>query len=105
MRTPPFPHVDAAVVTPEGRRHFHVTGQTARALLALVDAGPRGCTAQEVSSWALRFAAYCHVMIHENDLNIVTEREEHHGGWHGRHVLKDHVEILRVVGLDRKVAA
>ena len=77
-------------------RQITVTGQNARALLALVEAGPKGCTALEVSTWAYRFAAYTFVLIHEHGLNIVTEREEHPGGWHGRHILLDRVTIVSV---------
>lgn len=85
--------VSARVVTADGVRRFVVGGQTARALMALVKAGPRGCTALEVSTWALRFAAYCHDLIHKHGLNIITMREDHPGGWHGRHVLLDTVTI------------
>jgi hypothetical protein len=42
------PTIDA--IGPFGR--FTVTGQTARALVALVKAGPAGVTALEVNSWA-----------------------------------------------------
>jgi hypothetical protein len=35
-------------------------GQEARALVALAEAGTRGVSALEVSSWAYRFAAYCY---------------------------------------------
>lgn len=74
-----------------------VAGQTARALLALVKAGPRGVTALEVSSWALRFAAYTFELRHDHHLDIETVREEHDGGWHGRHVLRTPVRIVRVI--------
>ncbi len=92
-----WPMVRACVLSPDGPRIVTVTGQTARALLALVAAGPKGRTALEVSSWALRFAAYCHVLRRDCGLNIVTEHEDHDTGWHGRHVLMDRVRILAVV--------
>lgn len=76
--------------------HFHVTGQTAKALLALVDAGPNGVTALEVATWAYRFAAYCHELRRKHDLSIRTDRETHPGGWHGRHVLESDVQIVSV---------
>jgi hypothetical protein len=75
-------------------RPFTVRGQTARSLLALVEAGPEGRTSLEVSSWALRFAAYTHDLIKKHGLDIVTIREDHAGGWHGRHVLRSEVEIV-----------
>jgi len=73
---------------------FTVTGQTARALVALVSAGDKGITAAEVSSWALRLAAYCHDLRRKHGLSIDTIREKHAGGWHGRHVLGSPVEIV-----------
>lgn len=76
---------------------LRVSGQTARALLALVAAGPRGVTALEVSSWALRFAAYTFELRHLYRLNIETIREDHAGGWHGRHVLRTQVRIVRII--------
>jgi len=75
-------------------REIEVHGQTARALVALVEAGPRGCTALEVSTWAYRFAAYCHELRHRYRLAIRCDREEHLGGWHGRHTLESPVEVL-----------
>lgn len=86
--------ISAIVYEPSGPRRIIVRGQTARALDALVKAGPKGCTALEVSTWALRFAAYCHDLIHKHGLAIRTDREEHPGGWHGRHVLESRVVIV-----------
>jgi hypothetical protein len=40
-------------------RTFEVTGQTARALIALVLAGERGCTSLEVSSWRFDSPTTC----------------------------------------------
>ena len=79
-------------IGPFGR--FTVTGQTARALVALVKAGPAGLTALEVNSWAYRLGAYVHLLRRDNGLAIVTEREKHDGGWHGRYVLCCPVTLL-----------
>lgn len=79
-----------------GNRPFTTVGQTARTLLALNDARPHGRTALEVSTWALRFAAYCHDLKRKHGLVIVTEREAHPGGWHGRHHLVTPVRIVSV---------
>lgn len=80
-------------------RTFEVKGrQTARALLALVEAGEDGVTALEVSGWAYRFAAYCWELRHRHGLEIVTMAEKHSGGWHGRHVLRTPVEIISIDG-------
>jgi len=88
----------ARVATPAGARDITVTGQTARSLVALVEAGPKGRTALEVSTWALRFAAYCHDLTRKHGLTIVCHREDHPGGWHGRHELRDRVTILATEG-------
>jgi hypothetical protein len=73
---------------------FTVRGQTARSLLALVKAGLSGVTALEVTCWALRFSAYCFDLRHRHGLVIDTIRENHDGGWHGRHVLRSPVQIV-----------
>jgi hypothetical protein len=73
-----------------------IRGQTARALLALVEAGERGVTALECSTWAYRLAASCYDLRLDYGLAIRCEREEHPGGWHGRHALDTPVEIVTV---------
>ena len=77
---------------------FIVHGQTGRSLRALVASGEKGVTALEVTSWAFRFAAYCHDLRHNHSLIIETMRENHDGGWHGRHVLRSPVTILEDAG-------
>ncbi len=97
--------VTAIVTDGDGQRQFTVIGQKAKTLLALVEAGARGVTALEVSSWALRLAAYCHFLQRDHGLSIVCQRENHVGGWHGRHCLISRVTIVRVVGVEKKEAA
>ena len=86
-------YVEAVAHEPGLDRPFVVRGQTAKALIALVNGGDRGVTALEVATWAFRFAAYCHDLRTRYGLAIRTEREEHPGGWHGRHVLETPVTI------------
>jgi hypothetical protein len=74
-----------------------VSGQTARALLALVNAAGRGVTALEVSTWALRLAAYVHC-LRRLGIAVTMLREPHPGGWHGRYVLASPVTVQRVNG-------
>jgi hypothetical protein len=88
--------LDVAVSENGKERFFTVRGQTAKALWALIGAGSRGCTALEAASWAYRFAAYCHDLIHKHGLVIRTDKEPHEGGWHGRHVLVSNVRICDV---------
>lgn len=73
-------------------------GQTAKALLALAEAGDKGVTALECGTWAYRLAAYTHFLRRDYGLSIRTDREDHVGGWHGRHVLETPVRIVRVLG-------
>jgi hypothetical protein len=79
-------------IGPHGR--FTVTGQDARTLLALVQAGPRGVTALEVGSWAFRLAAYVHRLRAGHWLGIETVREAHPGGTHARYILRSPVELV-----------
>lgn len=70
-----------------------LTGRCAQTLWHLVKAGEKGITAAEVSSWALRLGAYVHILRHDYGLHIVTIREPHDGGYHGRYILLSAVEI------------
>jgi hypothetical protein len=90
----PKPICTAEIIEDNDRRRFTVIGQEARTLVALVKAGQKGCTALEVSSWALRFAAYTHNLRHGHGLDIITQHEQHDGGWHGRHILTTPVNII-----------
>lgn len=98
-------YVEASMPTSEGERRFIVRGQTAKALIALVSEGDRGVSALEVASWAYRLAAYCHELRSRHGLAIRTEREEHSGGWHGRHVLESPVRIVFVADPEQEEGA
>jgi hypothetical protein len=98
-------YVEAIAYMPEGERRIVVRGQTAKSLVALVCAGDRGTTALEVAAWALRFAAYCYELRTRYGLAIRTEREEHPGGWHGRHVLETPVRIVLVADPEQEAEA
>jgi hypothetical protein len=98
-------YVEAIALTVEGDRRFIVRGQTAKALIAMVNGGDRGVTAPEAASWAYRFAAYCHELRTRYGLSIRTDREEHQGGWHGRHVLETPVKILLVADPEQEADA
>ncbi len=74
-------HIDGAEKT------ISLTGQLARTLIALVQAGRHGVTALEMSTWAYRLGAYVHNLRHDYGLEIETRREEHPNGWHARYVL------------------
>ena len=91
----PKPRTRAALqaIGPDGLA-FTVKGQTAKALRALVEAGVTGVTALEVTTWALRLAAYVHDLRKRHGLTIETLREGHEGGWHGRYVLRAAVRLV-----------
>ena len=73
--------IHATVYEFGNRRSITATGQTAKALLALVEAGPKGVTAFEAVTWAYRLAAYCHDLRRKHGLSVRTDKESHPGGW------------------------
>ena len=76
-------------------RRIIVTGRRyIQALKALVDAGPRGVTALEMSSWALRLGHYIFILRRTHGLLIETLREDHDGGTHARYRLISDVNIV-----------
>ena len=84
------------------RREIEVTGRYAQTLRALVEAGNRGTTALEMSSWALRLSHYIFILRTRDGLDIETRNEPHDGGTHGRYFLLSQVEII---GSDGRAAA
>lgn len=84
---------------------FTVTGQSARALMALVAAGEGGVTAFEVAGWAYRLGAYVFDLRYRHGLAIETLREPHEGGWHARYVLRSPVRIEELFGSIKERAA
>lgn len=93
---PPQKRLVVKATGPEGQP-FTVTGQTARALLALVKAGAAGVTALEIASWAFRLSHYVMVLRHKHRLAIPMLWEAHEGGKHGRYVLRSTVTILEII--------
>ena len=75
-------------------RPLRLTGRYAQTLRALIEAGDRGVTALEISTWALRLSHYVFVLRREHGLEIEMQREPHDGGWHGRYFLRTPVCIL-----------
>ncbi len=80
-------------ITPHGRIVISAR-QERRALAALVEAGNKGVTALELSSWALRLAAYIHNLRTVYGLTIEMVREPHDEGWHGRYVLHTPCKVI-----------
>jgi hypothetical protein len=93
--------IKAAAQDPGGEvRSIVCTGQVGRTLRALVEAGPRGVTSLEISTWALRTSHYVFILRRRHGLDIETVREPHDGpagpGTHGRYILKTPVRIIEV---------
>ena len=103
--TAPKLYVEAIAYLPDGERQFIVRGQTGKALVALVAGGDRGVSALEVATWAYRLAGYCYFLRRDFGLSIRTEREDHPGGWHGRHVLETPVRIVFVADPEQEAEA
>ncbi|WP_420821300.1 winged helix domain-containing protein [Pseudopontixanthobacter vadosimaris] len=76
-----------------------MTGQTARTLLALVNAGATGVTALEVASWAFRLSHSVMVLRHKHRLAIPMKWEAHERSKHGRYVLRSTVTIIEVTSV------
>lgn len=77
-------------------RKLLLTGREAQTLGWLALKSEAGVTAQEVSTWALRLAAYVHLLRHKHGLAIKTIREPHEGGEHARYALTVQVDIEAV---------
>ncbi|MEO6608254.1 MAG: hypothetical protein ABIN69_07265 [Aestuariivirga sp.] len=77
------------------------TGREGQSLIALVSAGPRGITSLETfkAGWAVRLGAYI-FDLKKMGVPIVTTREPHDGGNHGRYSLSGPVTILSISGGD-----
>lgn len=82
------------IVEPDNVHERQACGRVAQTIVALVAAKAKGITAAEMSCWAYRLGAYVHILRHDYGLDIVTLREEHDGGFHGRYVLITPVEII-----------
>src|SRR5687768_16404404 len=78
-----------------GDRTVTANGREAQALVALVEYGPAGISSLEMgrAGWAIRLAAYVHD-LKRMGVPIVTEREAHEGGNHGRYRLAGPVTII-----------
>ena len=80
---------------------FRLCGQKAKTLRCLVERKEAGCNAMQIAkTFALRLSEYIRASRHDglaggHNLNIVTNKEFHFGGWHGKYILRDRVELLK----------
>ena len=103
-RTPKRLTVTARAILPEGEKLIKVTGQVARTLTALVEAGDGGVSTLEAINDGLsyRFSAYAQVLRKGHGLIISAEREGHApasggSGWHARYRLACPVELVEII--------
>ena len=74
-----------------------VSGQVARVLLALVEAGEVGITPLARETWSLRLWDHVRKLKNRCSLVIVTLREKHDEGCHARYILRSTVTIVEVI--------
>ncbi len=82
-------------------REIEATGRYGQTLKALIEAGDKGVTALEISSWALRLSHYVDILRKDERyrLHIETQLEEHEvegmgAGRHARYFLRDRVRLV-----------
>lgn len=84
-------------------------GRIRQTLEALIEAGERGTTSLEMSSWALRLGHFVFVLRRQHGLMISTEREGHDigeiSGFHARYRLLSKVRALDAAEIRERVTA
>lgn len=93
--------IDCWVFEERGKRHVTLSGQVARTLVTLLEAGGEGCTARDASDWSYRFSSYVHQLRHRHGLRITTAAETHPNGRHARYFLETTVRVSRAEWLPR----
>ena len=75
------------------------TGREAQTIIALINAGPKGIISLETfqAGWAVRLGAYV-FDPKTMGVSIVTTREAHDGGKHGRYTRSGPVVLVLVSG-------
>jgi len=94
MRRPSYTF---SLETTEGLRNIRLVGRFAQTAEALIKAGPRGVTALDLSSWAVRLSHYIFILRKDYGVDITTKMEPHDGpfpGRHGRYVLKSPLHLV-----------
>ena len=85
----------------DGRKALNVQGRQLQTAQALVEAGPKGINAAEMSTWALRLGHYIFVLRNAG-LEIVTNKVKFENGWYGQYVLITKVESIEVITSPQK---
>jgi|GEM_PF-2202369 len=76
---------------------FTVSGQIAKVLLALLNAGEAGITPLSRETWSLRLSDHVRTLKNRHGLVIVTLWAKHDEGRHARYVLRSTVTITEVI--------
>ena len=92
----PRKRIVVKAVGPSGQS-FTVSGQIAKVLLALVEAGEAGITPLARETWSLRLSDHVRTLKNRHGLVIVTLWGKHDEGRHARYVLRSTVTIIEVI--------
>lgn len=92
----PRKRIVVKAIGPSGQP-FTVSGQIAKVLLALVDAGEAGITPLAPETWSLRLSHHVRELETRQSLVIARMWGTHDEGRHARYVLRSIVTIIEVV--------
>lgn len=92
----PRKRIVVKAIRPDGQP-FTASGQIAKVLLALVEAGEAGITPLARETWSLRLSDHVRTLKNRRGLVIVTLWGKHDEGRHARYVLRSTVTIVEVI--------
>jgi hypothetical protein len=95
----------AALMRDGRNRTIACKGRIAQTLEHLLEAGPKGVTALEMQTWALRLSHYIWVLRHRYGVEIATRFEEHGGEFPGKHARYTLLERVQLVDGDQHPGA
>lgn len=93
LHQPPHKRLVVKGIGPDNQP-FTETGQVAKVLLALVQAGEAGITPLARETWSLRLSDHVRKLKNRRGLTIVTLWGKHDDGRHARYVLRSTVTIF-----------
>lgn len=92
----PRKRIVVTAIGPSGQP-FTVSGQMAKVLLALVEAGEAGITPLAPETWSLRLSHHVRELETRQSLVIARMWGKHDEGRHARYVLRSTVTIIEVI--------
>ena len=92
----PSKRIVVKAVGPSGQP-FTETGQVAKVLSALVEAGEAGITPLARETWSLRLSDHVRKLKNRRGLIIVNLWGRHNDGRHARYVLRSPITIIEVI--------